>query len=416
MGPAGEMKVLVFSDYYLPGYRAGGPLRTLANMVERMGDEIAFRIITRDRDFGAAEPYAVVRTGSWERAGKAEVLYLAPRDLSLQALRAVLCSVDYDVLYLNSFFSRSFTLKPLLLRYLGQIPQRPVVLAPRGEFSPGAMRLKRGRKRAFVAAARTASLYDDVMWQASSEYEQDDIRRWFGSEVTVCVAPDVPNAPVASAPPPQHPAKQEGRCEIVFLSRISRKKNLDGALRMLADLQGEVHFDIYGPLEDDRYWRECQRLIAALPANIQVEYRGTVPHEEVSGVMSRYHLFLLPTLGENFGHVILEALVAGCPVLISDQTPWRGLSAGGAGWELPLSDSGAFRSVLQGCIDMSAVNHAELSARAAHYGLRHSDSEAVVRQNRDLFCRACSGAEGTVPPIYTPHRVVDASADAEVRR
>ena len=43
--------------------------------------------------------------------------------------------------------------------------------------------------------------------------------------------------------------------------------------------------------------------------------------------IARSDVFLLPTGGENFGHAIFEALSCGVPVLISDQTPWRGLEA-----------------------------------------------------------------------------------------
>lgn len=37
------MKILTLADYYLPGYKAGGPIRTLANMVDMLGDEFKFR-------------------------------------------------------------------------------------------------------------------------------------------------------------------------------------------------------------------------------------------------------------------------------------------------------------------------------------------------------------------------------------
>jgi glycosyltransferase involved in cell wall biosynthesis len=388
--PYAGMRVLVLSDYYLPGYRAGGPIRTLANMVEQLGHGLSFRVVTRDRDFGASEPYPDVEPGRWQRVGQAEVLYLAPQDLSLPALRRLLREAPYDVLYLNSFFSPSFTSEPLLLRRLGLIPRLPVVLAPRGEFSPGALRLKAARKRAFIAAARAAGLHDGVLWQASSEYEAADIRRWFSSRAAVHVAPDVPGRIGSGALPPRVP-KCAGRLDAVFLSRISRKKNLDGALRMLAGVQGEVRLNIYGPLEDAAYWRECQRLIEALPPNVCVEYRGTVPHEEVASVLRQHHLFLFPTLGENFGHVILEALVAGCPVLLSDQTPWRGLEVAGVGWDLPLAEPAAFGAVLQRCIDMTDEEHAAWTERAAAYGARHSEDVTVLEQNRALF-RGASGA------------------------
>lgn len=393
------MTILTLTDYYLPGYRAGGPIRTLANMVEQLGDEFTFRIVTRDRDFGEGEPLAGVIPRRWQRVGKAEVLYLAPHDLSARALRRVLCDTEHDVLYLNSFFSPSLTLKPLLLRRLGRVPRRAVVLAPRGEFSPGALRLKAVRKHAFIAAARALGLYEGVLWQASSEYERDDVRRWFGADAAVHVAPDVPDAASAArteALPPR-PPKLPGRLDVVFLSRISRKKNLDGALRMLAGVRGEVRLDIYGPLEDEAYWRECQQPIAALPANIRVEYRGAVPYEEVASVMRRHHLFLFPTLGENFGHVILEAFVAGCPVLISDRTPWRALTAERAGWDVPLDDPEAFRAVLQRCVEMSGREHADWSAGAAAFGERFSRNTEVLEQNRALFRLAGGSASAPEP-------------------
>lgn len=68
--------------------------------------------------------------------------------------------------------------------------------------------------------------------------------------------------------------------------------------------------------------------------------------------MSEHDLLLMPTLGENFGHVIPEALISGCPVLISDRTPWRELESKKAGWDIPLSRLEKFHSVLQQCVLM----------------------------------------------------------------
>ncbi len=388
------MRILTLSDYYLPGYLAGGPMRTLANMVAQLGEEFAFRVVTRDRDLTAREPYPGVVPGVWQEVGKAQVLYLPPAGLSLRRLREVIGATAHDVLYLNSFFSRSFTLKPLLLRRLGLIPPRPLVLAPRGEFSPGALRLKRARKRAFLAAARACSLYEGVVWQASRAYEQEEIRRGFGARGPVLVAPDLPAASATAPPLAPRPAKQPGYLRAVFLSRISRKKNLDVALRMLEGVRGAVELSIYGPLEDSGYWADCQALMQRLPENIRVEYRGSIVHERVAEVMREHDLFFLPTLGENFGHVILEALQAGTPVLISDQTPWRALEEEGVGWDLSLDEPEAFRSILQQCVEMTAEEHRLLSQRAARFGLRRSRDEEVLRRNRELFRYACAEARG----------------------
>jgi glycosyltransferase involved in cell wall biosynthesis len=124
----------------------------------------------------------------------------------------------------------------------------------------------------------------------------------------------------------------------VFISRISPKKNLLFALRMLQSVLGDISFDIYGPIEDARYWNRCEKAIGTLPPNVRVKYMGMVEHEKVGEVFAEHDLFLFPTLGENYGHVICEALSAGCPVLISDQTPWRHLQEEGAGWDIPLAE------------------------------------------------------------------------------
>jgi glycosyltransferase involved in cell wall biosynthesis len=157
---------------------------------------------------------------------------------------------------------------------------------------------------------------------------------------------------------------------------------------MLEGVSGDVSFDIYGPAEDAAYWEECRGLIAALPANIRVRYWGPIEHERVARVFAEHDLFLLPTLGENYGHVICEALVAGCPVLISDQTPWRDLEAEGVGWAIPLGETERFRSVLQQCVDAGAEWHAALSARAMNYGVKHASDPETIAANRRLFQQA----------------------------
>jgi glycosyltransferase involved in cell wall biosynthesis len=162
-------------------------------------------------------------------------------------------------------------------------------------------------------------------------------------------------------------------------------KNLAGALRMLEGLSGDVSFDIYGPKEDVEYWDECQGLIAALPPNIRVRYEGEIEHERVADVLAEYDLFLFPTLGENYGHVISEALASGCPVVISDQTPWRNLEAEGIGWDIPLNEPERFRSVLQLCVDGGNEWFTALSKRAMDYAAQRASNPETINANRRLF-------------------------------
>lgn len=383
-----NLKILTSVAYYLPGYKAGGPIRTLVNMGDRLGNEFQFKIVTADRDFDDTKPYPKIKLNDWNRVGKADVFYMSANRRSLRDFKRLLCSTEYDILYLNSFFSPHFTIKPLLLRRLRLIPDRPLIIAPRGEFSPGALGLKSFKKRVYITAVKAFGLYKGSVWQASSEHEEADIRRWFGNDARVIIAPNLPPVISAADGPVAVKEKTKGCLKIVFLSRISRKKNLDGALEMLKGLKGKVGFNIYGPMEDKSYWAECQKITSSLPENIEVRYCGSVEHDQVGAVMREHDLFFLPTLGENFGHVILEALCAGCPILISDQTPWRNLGKKGVGWDLPLSKPEMFQEVLQGCLDMNTEEHVKWSERAREYGLEVTKDDGTVEQNRGLFYKA----------------------------
>jgi glycosyltransferase involved in cell wall biosynthesis len=385
-----NLKILTSVGFYLPGYKAGGPIRAIANMVDRIGDEFEFKIVTLDRDYDDTKPYPGIKIDGWDRVGKAEVFYMSPKRRSLRNFRRLLCSTEYDILYLNSFFSPHFTIKPLLLRGLRLIPDRTLVIAPRGEFSPGALGLKWLKKRVYILAAKALGLYRGTLWQASSEHEEVDIRRWFGKKVKVVIAPDLPPLVNAAYEPAVVRDKVKGCLNIIFLSRISRKKNLDGALEMLKGLKGKVEFNIYGPMEDKSYWAECQKIINRLPENIEVRYCGSVAHEKVGAVMKEHDFFFLPTLGENFGHVILEAFCAGCPVLISDQTPWRDLEEKGVGWDMPLDQEERFQAVLQRCVGMDGEEYSKLSGQVMEYGIQVTKDDKIVEQNRQLFRHALS--------------------------
>ena len=202
------------------------------------------------------------------------------------------------------------------------------------------------------------------------------------------ISPDLPPLSYATRDMTLKREKAKDCLKIVFLSRISKMKNLCGALEMLNGLKGQIQFNIYGPIEDKAYWMECQKIISNLSDNITVQYCGNIVHDRVTDVMGEHDLFFLPTLGENFGHVILEALCSGCPVLISDRTPWRSLEGKGIGWDITLDRPEMFRKVIQTCIDMDSVEHKKWSERAREYGLQVTKDEKTVEKNRLLFQRA----------------------------
>jgi glycosyltransferase involved in cell wall biosynthesis len=396
--------VLTFTRHYLPGFRAGGPIRSIANIVDKLGDELEFRVVTSDRDFGDVEVYPGIQRDAWLRVGKAWVRYVSAKHVRMRETARLMSVTNHDVVYLNSFFDRMFTLRALVCRRLGMVGSKPVVVAPRGEFSLGALRLKALRKRAYISLAREAGLFDDVTWQASSVFEAEDISKAMNlranrelpgsgaSKGSIVVASDIVGD--AHVDPEQEAARQvrsRSPLSICFLSRITPKKNLEYALRVLESVGVPVHFAIYGPIEDQTYWASCQHRIASMPSHVEVTYGGLVEHSHVQRTLAGHDLFLLPTLGENFGHVIHEALTAGLTVLLSDQTPWRGLEEKGVGWDLPLGHIDRFVRCVEAVAAWREQDFETAAANARRFATQIASDSTAVAANRQLFRSVLSG-------------------------
>lgn len=384
--------ILTFAGHYLPGYKAGGPIRSLVNMVDQLRDTFDFRIVAADRDLGDAAPFEGVAVDAWNTIGDARVFYRSPGAAGWRALLQSLDETSFDLIYLNSFFSSSATLRPLAYRRTGRLTRKPVLLAPRGEFSAGALALKPLKKRLFIALSKGIGLHRDVMFQASSEHEAADIRRVLG-DVSIHVASNLPgrSGPGGGADASALVATDRP-LRAVFLSRISPKKNLLGAIEILARVATPVTFDIYGVIEDQAYWARCEAAIAALPAHVQVRYRRPLRPDEVADVLAAYDLFFLPTLGENYGHVIREALSAGLPVLISDRTPWRGLAAQSAGADLPLEAPDAFVEWIEHFARLAPAERNAMRRAARARGDDPAAAAAAVGANRTMLLSALGAA------------------------
>lgn len=380
--------ILISTDYYLPGYQAGGSLRSLSNMVNALGKEFDFWIVTRDRDLGSSTKYAGVENDIWINLNGARVMY-TNSILPLTWLR-ICRSISYDLLYLNSYFSTRFTIQPLLLMRLGLISSKPVILAPRGEFSEGALSQKAIKKRLFHNLAQMIGLYQQppFYWQASNLQESEWIRSVYGLQVDVSIAADLPNIALDDSMDVQHSSKDVNVLKVLFVGRLARVKNLHWAISMFKNIRGRLFMSIYGLLEDEKYWNECRQLISELPSNITVEYFSPIPSDSIASVMKKHDLLIVPSLGENYSHVVAEALVVGTPVLASDRIPWSELESRGAGWLRPIEDNRYFLEILNMLIDLDETAYSLIRKNAYSYGRNILLDDSAKKQNRQLFYRA----------------------------
>lgn len=319
--------------------------------------------------------------GEWTPIGAAHVLYLSPEAYTRREISAALAELRPDLVYAQSYFSPLVSILPRILKRTGRL-RSPLLVAPRGEFSPGALALKGAKKRAFLQVGRVFRLDQGILWHATAPEEAEEIRRTIGPGAEILLAPPLPTAddrPLASR------TKVPGELEAVFVSRITPKKNLLGAIEILAGVSG-VRLTAYGPKEDAAYWALCEA--RARETGVALVDGGTLAPEEVRGAFERAHLFLFPTLGENYGHVVMEALTAGTPVLLSDRTPWRNLREEGIGWDIPLGETASFQSALQEMLAMDAEAFSIISRRAFEAAKARRHNPELFQMNRNLLQQA----------------------------
>ena len=377
-----KKKVLIFIDWYLPGYKAGGPIQSVANLVEHLKDEFEFSIITRDTDYCETTPYSNIKSDVWNTLPNGvKVYYFSENELTHKNIRNLIRKTDYDCTYLNGIYSLYFTLIPLF--YLRKKHHKTIVIAARGMFSEGSLSVKANKKKFFIRAVKVLQFFDKVIFHTASEIEKHEIRKVLGNMVMIKTAGVLPQK--SAIPVLVNREKKSGYARIVNIARVSPEKNTLYALQILKHCKQNIQFDFYGPVYDKEYFLLCQQAMAELPANVVANYKGSVESNHVINVLSDYEFMFMPTTGENFGHIILQSFSVGCPVVISDKTHWKHLQEKKIGWEIPLNEITEFSKTIDTAAVMKQDEYNLMSRHAYDYAQHYINNPDLIEQNRHLF-------------------------------
>lgn len=319
-------------------------------MVKALKDDFEIFVMTTDTDHGELQPYDGIPTNQWIINAEfgTQLYYAKKKQLSFTEVSEQIKKIQPDFLYLNQLFSVKFVLYPLFLKLLNKISCK-VILNPRGTLYESALSHKRYKKMPFLFFFRLSGINKKILFHATNDREKVAVESNFPKS-TVLIADNLPNFQQDSF---QSIPKSPGILKCIFVARIVAIKNLLFVLKALEKINAQITFNIIGPKEDAEYWNTCEQKIKELNDNIVVNYLGALSNHEINRHVHESHLFILPTLGENFGHAIFESFLAGRPVLISDQTPWLNLEAKNAGWDLPLNNMIAFSEKIQFISDCS---------------------------------------------------------------
>lgn len=372
-------KVLIFSDWYLPGYKAGGPISSVANLVSHLGSDIQFKIVCSDRDYIDREPYDLP-VNKWINRGLEDVMYISLERRRLTDLKKLIREIDPDVVYVNGVFSKVFSIYALRA---ARALNRKTVVAPRGMLAASALGIKPAKKKVFLALARLLGVYNRVVFHATHENEKEHIENLFPN-VNVAV---IPNLPASTEAKIEKSDKLKNRIRILSIARIAPEKNTLFALQVLSLISPEyrVTATFIGHAYSEKYFELCRKLAAQMPRHVEITFAGAVKPAELEPYFESSDLFFMPTLGENYGHAIIESLLHGLPVLISDQTPWRDLQQDGLGADLPLKEAENFKREIEKVAAMDTSAYNDSFGNVVANASKRIDLNSTKSRYRELF-------------------------------
>ena len=375
-------KLLILLEWFSPGFKAGGPIKSCMNLAFALKNDYEIYILTTDTDHGEKLPYEGIKINEWinDNELNVKIFYAQKSHLSFKQIKQQINFVNADYIYLNLMFSPHFVIFPIWLKFNNKVFAQ-LILSPRGALYDSALNLKWYKKRPLLFLYNLINIQRFTRFHATNEREKLAIEYFFKNS-KVIIANNLPNIHQL---PNSCLQKNPNKINCIFIARIVPIKNLSYILNALLNISAEVNFSIVGPAENELYWNECKAMIVNLPKNIKVTYLGAKNSLELLALLQKNHLFILPTTGENFGHSIFESLLAGRPVLISDQTPWLNLNFLNVGWDIPLNQPHAFVNALEAAAAWNQEDFNKSSQAAWHYANEFINQPSLSKPYYQLF-------------------------------
>ncbi len=378
-----KKKILIFIDWFLPGYKAGGPVRSIANITEHLSEDFIFKIITTDTDYSENIPYSSVKSNEWNTLSEnVSVYYLSKDKLKIKTIKKLIKDTSFDIAYINGIYSFYFSILPLLIL---RKSEKKIIVASRGMLSEQAFSSKNIKKTIFLKFAGIFNLYKNVIFQATEKTEAENIKETINQYKKIITVSNLPQK--TGYLKNKRRNKKQGSLKLVSIARISPEKNTLYAIQILRQLKydGKIEFDLYGSVYNENYWHKCKEIIKTLPENISVNYKNSIENYKVHETFSKYHFSFMPSKGENFGHSILESFSAGCPVITSKNTPWQNLEEKGIGWDINLSNKEEFVKIIEKCADMSEKEYNSMSENTFNFAKKFSEKSQAITDTKKMF-------------------------------
>ncbi|MHC1729926.1 MAG: glycosyltransferase [Syntrophobacteraceae bacterium] len=203
----------------------------------------------------------------------------------------------------------------------------PIIVSPRGTLEPWALSHKVWKKKLAWKFFERHNLRRAALLHATSQKEKESILS-LGLPRPVAVVPNAITLPASTGD-----FLRTERCRnALFLSRIHPVKGLANLVSAWARVRPKGWRMIIAGGDEEGCRKEVENSIRKAGLENDFIFAGQVDGIQKEKLYRQADLFILPTLSENFGIVVAEALSYGVPVITTRGAPWEDLVTHRCGW------------------------------------------------------------------------------------
>jgi glycosyltransferase involved in cell wall biosynthesis len=371
------------TPYFAPAFRYGGPPRSILGLCRALMEAgVEIEVFTTTAN--GPEPLAAAPEGTEYDGVRVRYFPLAwPRrywrasGLAAAIERAL---PSADLVHVHGLWNMTGSAAVARARSAG----RPYVVSPRGMLQPAAMRRHRVLKTAAYWASERAHLSGAAFLHATSHLEQQQIAKYGRSVVTIAngVAPVAVSADVLEGV--RERSRIDAGDEVVLcLGRLHPIKRLDllaAAFDIVHRARPRARLVIAGP-DEDGYRARVEPLFT--PVAAATRWLGAVDRETVAALFAASRTLVQCSDSESFGMSVAEALAAGLPVVVTNETPWPQVAALELGYSVAQEPAAIARGILE--ILERPADGCAMGARGRAWARETFGWDAIGRSMRDAY-------------------------------
>jgi len=353
--------ITILTPNFPPVAEFGGPNKSLIGVCALLSEQdIKYTVISRNKEF---------------KQNNIAIDGLNPNIRFKEKIRIgelKKCFQESEAVWLNTLYSVSFTMLPLLALLL--VPKKKVLISPRGQLLKGALSFK---KRLYLHVFKLVlKLSKHNVWIHYSNKQERLNSFGIFKEFKELQFNNAISGKIADA---EFKERDSDQFVIGYFGRISAIKNIEFVLKLIPNLSQRVHFQIHGTILNNAYQRSLELLIKKLGITDRVTFCDTYNIDTFAQKSKGVDLIVIPSYSESFCHVFFEAIEVQKLIIGSAGLPWKDVNAYLAETILPFEEQ-AWILRMNKIQLLSPKEYSEQQAKLAEYYI-----EIFNRTNHDTL-------------------------------